>query len=131
MHKHLRIIAILLVCIILALSIIDSPEYIHCIHLDLPGSLDLHAIVFDIIKVDIISKCSYEIRDSFFSILEDSLDHKESVISLFFLAYHLLSFLIGRRNTDLGDPALSLSVLVEQPLISNVPNLIGISVIRS
>ena len=128
---RLKTIAILLICIIFTLSILDSPEYIHCIHLDLPGALALHAIVFNILKVDIVSKCYYVTENNFFSILENSLDNKEFFLLLNFISCHLLSVLIDCRNTDLENLSYTLTVFIENNTIATIPKLIGISIIRS
>lgn len=128
---RLRIIAILLVCIIFALCILDSPEYIHCIHLDLPVSFDLHKIVMNILKVDFVCKSYYVTWDNFFSILENSIDNKESFLPFILVADHLLSVIIDCRNNDLESPAQPFPVFIEDNLIPKTLKLTGISIIRS
>ena len=131
LDMRLKIIAIVLVCIIFSLSILDSPEYVHCIHLDLPGSFGLHAIVFNILKVQVISNVYYVTRDNFFSILENSLDNKEYFLPFILLSDHLSSVLIGCQNSDPKHPAHPVTVFIEDNPVSKTQKLVGISIIRS
>lgn len=128
---RLKIIAILVVCIFLTLSILDTPEYVHCINLDLPGSIGLHATVFNILKVKIISKACNMARDNFISILENSIDNKEYFLPLILLYDHLSTFLTVCRNSDLKYPLHPITILIEENAVPEITKIIGISIIRS
>jgi len=76
---RLKVLSIFLVCLILALSILDSPEYVRCGHIFLCEFLELHAHLEGILGSDSI-KGSFLIRkDNFFSILENLLYRKELI----------------------------------------------------
>ena len=128
---RLKIIAILLICIIFALSMLDSPEYIHSIHLDLSGSFDLHTIVTNILRVEFIFKDYYVTRDNFFSILENSIDNKESFLPFILITHHLSAVITDFQNTELKNPVLPFPVFTEDHPIRKTQKLVGISIIRS
>ena len=128
---RLKIIAIFVVCIFLNLSILDTPEYIHCINPDLPDSLDLHLIVSNILKVEIISKASNMTFDNFISILENSIDSKEYFFPLKILLDYLSIFIKIYGNSDSEYPKHKFKILIKENAISEITKLIGISIIRS
>ncbi|MGA1863974.1 MAG: hypothetical protein ACMUHX_02815 [bacterium] len=127
---RLKIIAIFVVCIFLTLSILDTPEYVHCINPDLPDSLDLHLIVSNILNVKIISKAFDITFKNFISILENSLDDKEYFLPLIMLSDHLSSFISKNSNSYSEYPKQTFKILIDKNLVSEVTKLIGISIMR-
>lgn len=128
---RLKIITIFVFCIFFTLSILDTPEYVHCINPDLPDSLDLHVIVSNILKVEIISKACDMQFENFISILENSIDNKEYFLPLIMLSDHLSSFITIYGNNDSEHAKQIFKILIDENAVSEVTKLIGISIIRS
>lgn len=74
---RLKVVAIFLICIFLALSILDAPEYVRCMDVGICEFLELHAHSVYILNLDVMRHHSHEARNNFFSILEDIVDSKE------------------------------------------------------
>ena len=134
---RLKVLAIFLVCLILALSILDAPEYVRCAHTDICEFLDLHGHLDNVLKSDIIKQISHVAKNNFYFILEDLIDSKELIkkLVIFYLIAILYSFKISlalkkNPNTFLLKTKHTLP-LFENNLTSQILKLIEISVILS
>lgn len=134
---RLKVLAIFLVCLILALSILDAPEYVRCAHTDICEFLDLHGHLDNILKSDIIKQISHAAKNNFYFILEDLIDSKELIKNLFifYLLAILYSFKISCTYTKSKIPILlntkHIGPLFENILTSETPKFLEISVILS
>ena len=122
-----KIIAILIVCIFFTLSTLDTPEYVHFIKLDLPQ----HAIVSNILNMEIISKACNITFDNFISILENSIDSKEYFFPLIMLSDHLSPSVTVYCKSGLKYPNYRSAILIEENAGSEITKLVSISIIRS
>lgn len=134
---RLRVLAIFLICLILALSILDAPEYVRCVHTDICEFLDLHGHLDNILRSDIIKQISHAAKNNFYFILEDLIDSKELIKNLiiFYLVAILYSFKISlalkkNQNTVLLKTKHA-HPLFENNLTSQTLKFIEISVILS
>ncbi|MGA1839004.1 MAG: hypothetical protein ACMUIU_00115 [bacterium] len=125
---RLKIIAIFVVCIFFTLSILDTPEYVHCINLDLLDTSDLHVVVSNILKAEILSKFCDKTFENFISILENSIDNKEYFLSQIMLSDHIATIY---GNSESEYPKHRFTFLFEENAVSEITKLIGISIIRS
>jgi len=76
----LKVLAISLICLILALSILDAPEYVRCTDIGLCEFLELHGHLDNILKSDIIRHISNIAKNNLFSMLESIINSKDSII---------------------------------------------------
>ena len=130
-------IAILLICLILVLSLMDAPEYIHCIHIDLCEFLELHAHLDNVLKSDHIKHISYTPGNNFFLMLEDIITNREfvnitipSYVPLILMSVKTSCDLKNKENLVLTNIAHA-SLLIQNRLTAQTLELIKISVIRS
>ena len=134
---RLKVLAIFLVCLILALSILDAPEYVRCAHTDICEFLDLHCHLDNVLRSDIIKQISHAVKNNFYFILEDLIDSKELIKNLiiFCLPAILYSFKIlldlkKNQNTVFLKSKHTLP-LFANILTSKTPKFIETSVILS
>jgi hypothetical protein len=123
--------------LILALSILDGPEYIRCIHLGLCEFLELHGHLSNDQKSDLMENHSYKAKNIFFPIFEDLIDNKELIKNLIiFFTATILTFLkflsppIKRKTPYLLNIAIP-SFSIENSIPLQTLKLLEISVIRS
>ncbi len=138
-NMRIKVLAIFLVSLIISLSYFDSSEYVRCTHIVLCEFLELNAHLENTLKPDILLKDFCRIKDTFFSILENSIFSKELVQSIFIFSGPAIleSFMIKYANLNMQDQDtilannINTSPLIETSIISNNLNLVEISVIRS
>ncbi len=133
-HKFIKII---LICLILVLSILDAPEYIHCIHIGLCEFLELRGNLSNNLESDIMDHHSRLVRNNFFTFLEDLTDSNESAkgLIIFYLPFILTflkfsSILQQKKNPYLQKIALPALLAVDN-ITSYSLEILEISVIRS
>ncbi|MGA1863693.1 MAG: hypothetical protein ACMUHX_01390 [bacterium] len=134
---RLKVLAIFLVCLILALSILDAPEYVHCVHIDICEFLDLHGHLDNILKSDIIKRISFAAKNNFYLVLEDLTDSKELLkrLIIFYLIAILYIFKISCAYKKTKDHVLLNTKhkppLFEKNLVPQTLKFVEISVILS
>ena len=134
---RLKVLAIFLVCLILALSILDAPEYVRCVHTNICEFLDLHGHLDNILKSNIIKQITHAAKNNFYFILEDVIDTKELIKNLiiFCLLSILYAFKISCAYTKAKNPVLlntkHKSPLFENDLTSQTLKFLEVSVILS
>jgi len=132
-----KALKIFLICLILTLSILDAPEYIHCVHLGLCEFLELNAHFPNITRSDIKEHHPRTVKNNFFSFLENLVNNNELIkkLILFYLPFIItflkLSCILMKKKTlylrNIGLP----SFLVENKISSHSLKILEISVIRS
>jgi len=134
---RLRVLAIILVCLILMLSILDAPEYVRCTDTGICEFLDLHGHVADIQKSDILKHVSYIVINNFFSLLENSINSKELIQNFIIFcipdtrdSFKISCPLLIGQNKDL-EKTNHITPFKENSLYSQNLKLVQISVIRS
>jgi hypothetical protein len=133
----LKGLAIILVCLILAMSILDAPEYVRCTSLGICEFLDLHAHLDNLFKSDMIKQISRVSKINFYSLLEDLINSKELIKNLiiFCIPAILSSFKISLALKKSKNPVLlntrHLPPLLENNITSQTLKFIEISVILS
>ena len=132
-----KTLKIVLVCLILILSILDAPEYIHCIHIGLCEFLELSGHLSNNLKSDFKEHHPRVVRNDFFSFLENLVYSNELIkkIILFYLPFILIllkltCLFIKKKNLYLKNIEFP-SFLVENNISSYSLKLLEISVIRS
>ena len=133
---RLKVLAVFLVCLILALSILDAPEYVHCVHIDICEFLDLHGHLDNILRSDIIKQITHSVKNNFYFILEDLTDSKKLIkkLIIFYLVAILYVFKISCAYKKKDTPLLSTKhkpPLFEENLVHQVLEFVEISVILS
>lgn len=136
---NFKIINIILICLILALSILDAPEYIHCVHVGLCEFLEIQGNLSICLKSDITEHHSRLARNNFFIFLEDlaytySNELAKGLI-LFDLPFILTSLkfssILPKKKNLYLQKINSASFLTEDNIISISIKILEISVIRS
>lgn len=134
---RLKVLAIFLICLILALSVLDAPEYVRCVHVDICEFLDLHGHMDNILKSDIIKQISLATKNNFYFVLEDLTDSKELLkkLIIFYLISILYVFKISCAYKKAKDHVLLNTKhkppLFEKNLVPQTLKFIEISVILS
>lgn len=134
---RLKVLAIFLVCLILALSILDAPEYVHCVHIDICEFLDLHGHLDNVLRSDIIKQITHSVKNNFYFVLKDLTDSKELIkkLIIFYLVAILYVFKISCAYTKIKNPVLLNTKykphFLEKNLVPQALKFIEISVILS
>lgn len=132
-----KTLKIFLVCLILALSILDAPEYIRCTHIGFCEFLELHYHISNTLKSDLTESTSWvAVKAS--SLILANLKNSKEIIKGPIISYipAVLTFFkfpyipIKRENLYLGNIELPHPV-IENSMTSPILRLLGISVIRS
>ena len=133
----LKVLAISLICLILALSILDAPEYVRCTDIGLCEFLELHGHLDNILKSDIIRHISNIAKNNLFSMLESIINSKELIQDLIsFSNLAVINFskisctLTKNQGLDLVKKPRA-SPLIENNSIEQNLKIVKISVIRS
>lgn len=121
----------------MALSILDAPEYVRCVDIDICEFLDIHGHLDNVLRSDIIKQISHAAKNNFYFILEDLIDSKELIKNL--IIFYMLAFLYAfkisldlKRNQDTVLLKTKHTLpLFENNLTSQTLRLIEISVILS
>lgn len=134
---RLKVLAIFLVCLILALSILDAPEYVHCVHIDICEFLDLHGHLDNVLRSDIIKRITHSVKNNFCFVLQDLTDIKELIkkLIIFYLVAILYVFKISCAYKKIKDTVLLSTKhkppLFEKNLVPQALKFVEISVILS
>jgi hypothetical protein len=72
-----RVLTLFLICLIIALSILDAPEYVRCIDIGLCEFLEVTGHIMNHFKKFIIQFTSFRTKYNFFSILEETIDTRK------------------------------------------------------
>ena len=80
-----RILTLLLICLIIALSILDAPEYVRCIDIGLCEFLEVTGHIMNHFKKFIIQFTSFSAKYNFFSILEETTDTRKLLNNIIIL----------------------------------------------
>lgn len=134
---NIKILIVFIVCLILALSILDAPEYVRCTDIGICEFLELHGLLGNILKLDIIKHISYVATNTFSSILENLINSKELIQKFIFFSIPaiLKSFKVSITLTKRQHLVLENSEhtfhSIENSLSPQNLKLVAISVIRS
>ena len=74
---RLKALAVFMVFIFLVLSILDAPEYVHCMDMGICEFLELQAHSVYLLKLDVMKDIFHKTESNFFNILENIVDSKE------------------------------------------------------
>ena len=132
-----KVLAILLICLILSLSILDAPEYVRCTNVGMCEFLDLHAHQANILKLNTIMRFYNTAKNNYSSILENLIISKESIQSFVTLcipaiieSFKFLFPLKKTRNKFFIKKEQTFH-LAENDLTVQTIDIVKISVIRS
>lgn len=132
-----KVLVIFLVCLILVLSILDAPEFVRCSDIGICEFLELHGLLGNILKSDIMIHICFVETNNFSSILENLINKKELIQNLIFssipavLKSFKISITLIKRELIVLASTEHKFPLIENNLSSQNLKLIGISVIRS
>lgn len=133
----IKVLAILLICLILSLSILDAPEYVRCTDIGICEFLDLHAYSANILSLDIIMRFFNAPKNKFYSVLENLIISKESIQNFVNLcipaiidSFKFLCPLKKEKNINFAKTEHTFH-LVENDLAEQTIDILKVSVIRS
>ena len=74
-------VSLILICLFIALSIFDAPEYVKCTHFVLCEFLEIRGLIPDLLDAKISGEAFLSQKNNFFSLLEGLLKGKEYIPS--------------------------------------------------
>jgi hypothetical protein len=133
----LKVLVIFLVCLILTIIILDSPEYVRCIHIGLCEFLETYGHLDNILKSDILRHISDVIKNDLFFIFESLINSKHLIQNLTFflisaiLKYFKILFALTKGCNTVLPNTEHTSILFENNLNVQALKLVKVSVILS
>lgn len=132
-----KALSIFLICVILALSVLDAPEYVKCTDIGICEFLELQCHLGNDIISEVIGHIFDVKRNNLFSMMENIINRKELIQNLIFFSIPaiLKSIRSGYKpakgqNIDSTDTENS-TYLIENILIEENLKIVEISIIRS
>ena len=137
LDMNTKIVAVLLVCLILLLSIFDAPEYVRCVDIGICEFLE-NSGVTDYFS-SFLKRLYLIITSNFYSLLENIVESKECLqdiiatcLSVFVVSF-LISFVLNKKPDGITacQQHLYSSTTKVVTISRHTATLVGISIIRS
>lgn len=134
---NMKIVAVLLVCLILFLSIFDAPEYVRCVDIGICEFLENFGVINHF--SNFLKRLFHSIISNFFSLLENIAESKECIQNIItmclsaFILSSLISFVFNRKPDNITACLPHVFSFTTARITSpkQIAMLIGISIIRS